>query len=164
VAIVTEYYWPAVPGLSIPGRPDSTIVAVALKGDWRDRLPVTSRGPIWEAACGVTCCRAEDTAHQEAQQQDGTGVVRPAELAGLDKSQASRAPKGRETVGAVRHDRQTHEYRPGSRLPSRMLATKRRAFSSPRRIRCGRFDPGITEWDRTRTSAEMTGFIHRTVR
>jgi hypothetical protein len=123
VAIVTEYYWPAVPGLSIPGRPDSTIVAVALKGDWRDRLPVTSRGPIWEAACGVTCCRAEDTAHQEAQQQDGTGVVRPAELAGLDKSQASRAPKGRETVGAVRHDRQTHEYRPGSRLPSRMLAT-----------------------------------------
>ena len=43
----------------------------------------------------------EAIVNQEALQQGGTGVVRLAELAGLDKSQASRGLRALETAGVV---------------------------------------------------------------
>jgi IclR family transcriptional regulator, KDG regulon repressor len=66
----------------------------------------------------------EAIVNQETLQQGGTGVVRLAELAGLDKSQASRALRSLEMAGLVQRDPHTLEYRLGWRLPSLMLATK----------------------------------------
>ena len=66
----------------------------------------------------------EAIVNQEALQHGGTGVVRLAELAGLDKSQAARGLKALETAGVVQRDPRTLEYRLGWRLPSLMLATK----------------------------------------
>ena len=159
---MTEYHWPAVPGLSIPGRPGSTIVAATLTGDCRDsfadyRLRPICRRPAAQRAAGRRHGKSGRAATRRHR------VVRPAELAGLDKSQASRAVKAVETAGAVRHDPQTLESRLGWRLPSLMLATKSTRVLQFARTRCGRFHPGIPKLQSTFASAAMTGFMHGTV-
>lgn len=66
----------------------------------------------------------EGMAGQEAQQRDGAGLFVLRSLPRADKTQASRALKPVETAGAVPHDPQTLESRPGWHLPSLILATK----------------------------------------